>query len=497
SDSVVLAWLPSLSVTTPLAPITGISFLYNDIDPPTASGQIRTLQASLNVATSVAINAADSNGDSTTDITARLKTGAIFTIAKDGANYVRLEATADYASGAVAVVVRAEQGAISSGDTVFLAIASDAPSVGGGGAGGFSAGTISATPGSSTATIIESTAPSGSTWPIYTYQWFMSTASNFDSASNNLVAGATNITLTLSGLAQGTQYFLRRLVRDAAGQFAATPEINFTTTGANPSVVALINALTAQGYTPSAGEQTAIANFFSAIGLNNAAGTATLQSAFARFRGFLGNAFNPCRIDWIDPSNAARYLTVNSTITYGSAGITTGTASAAMREDFIIPASAQNSFGFGLYLGAAPTANQRYMGSLDSATNTQSVISTGNSPNIVASINSNTSSVISYAPASYSKGFYALSRTGATASYINVNGVTTTSTSSSQAAATYYDNANSRIGIGAMIRSDGTHFGVTGTVIGCSFLLNSGIPSADMESIRTAIVQLMTALARN
>jgi hypothetical protein len=112
---------------------SGIQYTYNDADPPTASGQIRTLQASLNVATAVAINAADSNGDGATDITARLKTGAIFTIAKDASNYVRFEATADYASGSVSVVMRADQGTILTGDTVYLAIASDAVSTSGGG----------------------------------------------------------------------------------------------------------------------------------------------------------------------------------------------------------------------------------------------------------------------------------------------------------------------------------------------------------------------------
>jgi hypothetical protein len=114
---------------------SGLQYTYNDADPPTASGQIRTLQASLNVATAVAINAADVNGDSATDITARLKTGAIFTIAKDASNYVRLEATADYSSGSVAVVVRAEQGTILTGETVYLDIISDSPSVAVGGTG--------------------------------------------------------------------------------------------------------------------------------------------------------------------------------------------------------------------------------------------------------------------------------------------------------------------------------------------------------------------------
>lgn len=123
---------------------SGIPYTYNDADPPTSSGQIRTLQASLNVATSVAINAADVNGDSATDITVRLKTGAIFTIAKDAANYVRFEATADYASGSVAVAVRAEQGTIATGDAVFLAIASDATSAGDGGGNGLTSQTITA-----------------------------------------------------------------------------------------------------------------------------------------------------------------------------------------------------------------------------------------------------------------------------------------------------------------------------------------------------------------
>ncbi|MFA9201958.1 MAG: hypothetical protein ACEQSC_00200, partial [Candidatus Nanopelagicaceae bacterium] len=114
---------------------SGIPYTYDEADPPTSAGQIRTLQASLNVATTVAINTADINGDSATDITERLKTDCIFTIAKDAANYVRYKVTADYAAGSVAVAVQAEQGAIATGDAVFLAIASDAPAVGGGGGG--------------------------------------------------------------------------------------------------------------------------------------------------------------------------------------------------------------------------------------------------------------------------------------------------------------------------------------------------------------------------
>ncbi|MGL4619457.1 MAG: hypothetical protein ACRCZS_10450 [Chroococcidiopsis sp.] len=127
SDSVVLAWLPPL-LTPPLpGGYTGIKYAYSDSDPPTSTGEVRTIQTSLNVASMVAISAADDNGDSTTDTLARLRPGAIFTIAKDDNNFIRFEATSEYASGSVSVTVKAEQGIIANTDTVYLLIISDSP----------------------------------------------------------------------------------------------------------------------------------------------------------------------------------------------------------------------------------------------------------------------------------------------------------------------------------------------------------------------------------
>jgi hypothetical protein len=217
---------------------SGIQYTYNDADPPTASGQIRTLQASLNVATAVAINAADVNGDSATDITARLKTGAIFTIAKDASNYVRFEATADYASGSVAVIVRAEHGTILTGDTVFLAIASNAPSTGSGGAGSaqLASGIISGTSTSSVITITSTAAASGGVAP-YTYAWHKGTASGFAINSGSLIAGAMSAGYTDSGLPASTGFYYRRIVTDGLGNKVATDELFVSTIAAVGAVV--------------------------------------------------------------------------------------------------------------------------------------------------------------------------------------------------------------------------------------------------------------------
>lgn len=124
---------------------SGVPYVYDNQAPPTAQGQIRTPQTSLAVATVLAIDLEDSNTDSAVDITARLKTGTIFTVSKNAANYVRFEATADYSSsaGTVAVTVSAEQGTIADGDAVFLAIASDAPSSSSSGSTSSSSGSIS------------------------------------------------------------------------------------------------------------------------------------------------------------------------------------------------------------------------------------------------------------------------------------------------------------------------------------------------------------------
>lgn len=499
NDPVVLAWLPAVSAPES-GGATGIQYTYINTAGTPGTGQIRSANISFVGASTVSISATDAqvSARSTADVLARLKTGTIIEIAASQTNKIRGAITTDYAPGTNSFnwADQIVSGVIANNATVFLNIISDAPSVSSG--GGIQGGTISATAGSTTATINEATPPSGASWPVYTYQWFMANSTGFDSSSPNLVAGATANTLTLSGLSTGTQYFIRRLIRSAANEYAATPEISFTTTGANPSVIALINALTAQGYTPTAGEQTAINNFFAAIGANNAAGTATLQSAFARFRGFLGNAFNPCKLDWIDPANTAKHLTLSAgTINYTAAGIVAAAANSGLREDYQIPASLLNDFGFGLYFSAAPVANVRYMGSFSLGTNASNQIQTGNASFFVDTITGNAGTAMSVNAGTYSKGFHAMARISSTSAYLDLGGAVTSFTNSSLSDAAFYDTTASQMTIGAVRRSDGAHLGASGTSIGCSFILNKGVPQADMASIRAAIAALMTALGRD
>lgn len=114
---------------------SGIQYTYSDQDPPTTAGQIRTLQTGLDVATEIAINSTDAQGNSSSDVFSRLKTGAIISIAKDGSNWIRATVTTDYASGSVGVGSVVTEGAIANGDTVFLSIVSDAPIPGPAGSG--------------------------------------------------------------------------------------------------------------------------------------------------------------------------------------------------------------------------------------------------------------------------------------------------------------------------------------------------------------------------
>jgi len=113
---------------------SGIKYIYNDQDPPTTIGQIRTPQTGLDVATAIAIDATDAQGSLiTADFSPRLKTGAIISIAKDGGNWIRATVASNYASGSVGVGSVVSKGAISNGDAVFLSIVSDAPSSSSGG----------------------------------------------------------------------------------------------------------------------------------------------------------------------------------------------------------------------------------------------------------------------------------------------------------------------------------------------------------------------------
>jgi hypothetical protein len=128
-------------------------------------------------------------------------------------------------------------------------------------------------------------------------------------------------------------------------------------------------------------------------------------------------------------------------------------------------------------------------------TTTKTEILAGNSPNFSLTINGAFS--LSAAVGAYSKGLIAIARTASNSCYARVNATTFNSVSSSQADLTFYDTANSKMLIGGSRRSDGTVFSAAGTKIGCSCILNTGIPVADMISIENAINALMVALGRN
>jgi hypothetical protein len=106
---------------------SGIQYTYSDQDPPTTSGQIRTLQADLSAATAIAIHPTDAQGNSSSDVFQRLKAGAIISIAKDGSNWIRATVTTDYFNESVEVGSVVSEGAIAVNNTVFLSIVSDAP----------------------------------------------------------------------------------------------------------------------------------------------------------------------------------------------------------------------------------------------------------------------------------------------------------------------------------------------------------------------------------
>lgn len=75
------------------------------------------------------------------------------------------------------------------------------------------AGVLSQTSVSSTVAVISSTAPTSGTGP-YTQQLYVSTVSGFSVGSGNLIAGATALVNTVTGLIPGTQYYFKMLYTD-------------------------------------------------------------------------------------------------------------------------------------------------------------------------------------------------------------------------------------------------------------------------------------------
>jgi hypothetical protein len=90
------------------------------------------------------------------------------------------------------------------------------------------AGTLSQTSVASTSAVLTATAATGGTAP-YTYQWYQSTASGFTPGAGNLVAGATSLTQTFSGLIPNTQYYYKLIATDATTATATYAQLAVVT----------------------------------------------------------------------------------------------------------------------------------------------------------------------------------------------------------------------------------------------------------------------------
>jgi hypothetical protein len=259
---------------------TGIKYTLNTTAGTPAAGEIRS--TNLAVAGTIAISATDAAtpGKSAADILARIKVGAIIEIAESLTKRIRATVTTDYTVGSGSFVVSTPlvDGAIGNGAIVFLSIASGAPSTSTD--GGFSAGTILATGAAGSVILTELTPPSGSSRPGgETYAWYRSVTAGFPINGTTLLSGATGVTLNDTGLLNNTTYRYCRVVSDALGNKAATPEVVATT----DSSVVLYNAIkititAAQDFSTVAG--TSEIELYSTIGGTNVAtgGTVTFTA---------------------------------------------------------------------------------------------------------------------------------------------------------------------------------------------------------------------------
>lgn len=114
---------------------TGLKFTLNTATGDPVVGEIRS--ADLSAGGTIAISPTDVQTKSVADVLDRLKVGAIIEIAKDANNRVRGTITTDHTVGGGSFEIGSVRnyGAIASGNTVFLSIVSDAPSIVVGGTG--------------------------------------------------------------------------------------------------------------------------------------------------------------------------------------------------------------------------------------------------------------------------------------------------------------------------------------------------------------------------
>lgn len=86
------------------------------------------------------------------------------------------------------------------------------------------AGALSLVSQASTSLQLSSAAASGGTAP-YTYQWYRSTTSGFTPGAGNIIAGATALSLTDTGLIPNTQYYYKVVVTDAVPNTATATQL--------------------------------------------------------------------------------------------------------------------------------------------------------------------------------------------------------------------------------------------------------------------------------
>jgi len=91
------------------------------------------------------------------------------------------------------------------------------------------AGTLSQVGVASTSVQVSSTAATGGTGP-YTEAWYISTVSGFSPGPGNIVAGASGLSATISGLIPNTQYYVKVVYTDSLAATATSTQLAIATT---------------------------------------------------------------------------------------------------------------------------------------------------------------------------------------------------------------------------------------------------------------------------
>lgn len=93
----------------------------------------------------------------------------------------------------------------------------------------FAAGTITQISQTYNSAVLSCTPASGGTGP-YTYQWYESTVNGFTPGAGNIVAGATALNFSATGLSPSTPYYFVLVATDTGASNVTAPTSQFTTT---------------------------------------------------------------------------------------------------------------------------------------------------------------------------------------------------------------------------------------------------------------------------